>query len=67
MRIDSDVVVSISGLLLSQTKNFVPYKSEETGDYVTPCTVPGSRILSVRRRRDGELEHSGADTIHQSA
>ena len=40
MRKDSDVIIFIPGTLLCQVEGFVLFYSSDTGDYVTPCTIP---------------------------
>ena len=56
MRLSSDVVIFIPGTLLSQEKEFVPWRSQDTGDYVAPRTIPPKCIITARRRENGEIE-----------
>ena len=56
MRMDSDVVIFISGKLLEQLRDFKLYVSGDTGDYVTPNTIPTNCLISARRRTDGHVE-----------
>ena len=67
MRKESDVVVFIPGTLLCQIEDFVLFHSSDTGDYVTPCTIPAKCIVSARRRDDGDLEHENPESLHRSA
>ena len=67
MRKDSDVIIFIPGTLLCQVEGFVLFYSSDTGDYVTPCTIPATCIVSARRRHDGDIEHENPESLHRSA
>ena len=67
MRKESDVVVFIPGTLLCQLEDFVLFHSSDTGDYVTPFTIPAKCIVSARRRDNGDLEHENPESLHKSA
>ena len=67
MRVSSDVVLFIPGALLSQEDDFVLWQSLDTGDYMTPCTIPANCLITGRRRDNGDIEHVLPEQVHKSA
>ena len=43
------------------------YKSNDTGDYMTPCIIPARCIITARDRESGKVEHIEPKDVHRSA
>ena len=66
MRLESNVILFIPGTVLMQV-DVVLSKSNDTGDYFTPCVIPPRCIIAARERESGKIEHIEPKDVHRSA
>ncbi len=55
MKTDSNVVLLFAGELLAAKPDEVFWRSEETGDWLSPCALPSDCLMSTRARESGEI------------
>jgi hypothetical protein len=66
MRLESNVILFIPGTLLMQ-EDVVLYRSNDTGDYLTPCVIPPRCIISAKQREHGKVGHIEPKDVYRSA